>query len=107
MWQVVEGLRALLRAFPAVDLPQDFTLVRSRWGSDPLFRGSYSYIPTGCTTTSISALQEPLRSSDGLPRVLLAGEATHAQYFGTVHGAMFSGERAAQQVLDSFSGLNK
>ena len=31
-------------------------------------------------------------------RLLFAGEATHPCYFGTVHGAMESGWRAADEV---------
>jgi monoamine oxidase len=40
---------------------------------------------------------ELARSIDG--RLHLAGEATHGEYFGTVHGAYLSGLRAAQDSL--------
>lgn len=33
------------------------------------------------------------------PQLLFAGEATHHQYFSTVHGAMLSGHREAQRIL--------
>ena len=32
------------------------------------------------------------------PRLVLAGEHTVTRYFGTVHGAFVSGERAAEQI---------
>ena len=35
-----------------------------------------------------------------MPLVCLAGEHTHRHHFGTVHGAYFSGERAAAHTLE-------
>jgi spermine oxidase len=36
----------------------------------------------------------------GIPIVLFAGEATHRQYIGTVHGAFLSGCREAERLLE-------
>ena len=35
--------------------------------------------------------------------ILFAGEATHAHYFGTVHGAYLSGVREAKRILKQSS----
>ena len=32
--------------------------------------------------------------------ILFAGEATHADYFGTVHGAYLSGVRESKRILE-------
>lgn len=65
------------------------------WGGDPFVRGLYSY-PTSQTTESD---RESLAASlEG--KVFFAGEATDtAGHSGTVHGAMATGWRAAEEVL--------
>ena len=39
-------------------------------------------------------------SVDGSLRVLLAGEASDERHYGTVHGALFSGRREADRILE-------
>lgn len=34
-----------------------------------------------------------------------AGESTHTTHFGTTHGAWFSGERAADRLIEAFGGV--
>ena len=36
------------------------------------------------------------------PTLLFAGEATHVHHIGTVHGACFTGEREAQNLMRYF-----
>jgi len=68
----------------------------TRWGSDPWSQGSYSYIPAG----SSSRLRVDLaRSTDG--RRFMAGEATDSDFPATVNGAVRSGFRAAEEVLET------
>ncbi|WP_428375479.1 flavin monoamine oxidase family protein [Lichenicoccus sp.] len=65
------------------------------WGTDPLFRGAYSYCRPG-RAASREMLGRPL----GGGRLLFAGEACRTDGLaGTVGGALFDGERAAQAVL--------
>jgi monoamine oxidase len=66
----------------------------TRWASDPFAGGSYSFNALGSTP---DMRDELARSIAG--RLHLAGEATHREHFGTVHGAYLSGLRAAQDVL--------
>lgn len=67
------------------------------WGADPFVRGLYSY-PTIHTT---QAHREVLARSLG-GKVFFAGEATDtAGHSGTVHGAMATGWRAAEEVLQN------
>ncbi|CAN0299816.1 unnamed protein product, partial [Ectocarpus sp. 13 AM-2016] len=82
-------------------------LVRSDWYSNPLFRGSYSYLGTGSSPADMEELEEPAGEGNGgggslsRARVLFAGEAMHARFFSTAHGGFDTGRRAARQVLAS------
>ena len=64
------------------------------WHSDPYSRGAYSYVP-------VRALDARRRLAVPVDDTLyLAGEATDQDgHSATVHGAMASGVRAAQQVM--------
>jgi polyamine oxidase len=86
------GLEVLSRMFPEVPDPEE-TLFTD-WIGDPWARGSYSYIPIGATVEDMRALAEPVSE-----RLVLAGEVTVAESYGTVHAAFRSGLRAAGQVL--------
>jgi monoamine oxidase len=37
-------------------------------------------------------------------RVFFAGEATYGKYIGTVHGALLSGEREANRIMQGIVG---
>jgi monoamine oxidase len=64
------------------------------WQQDPLAQGSYSYLPAGALRVP-EALSKPIEST-----LFFAGEHTDTTgNWGTVHGAMESGQRAAHQVL--------
>ncbi|KAL6052377.1 Spermine oxidase [Balamuthia mandrillaris] len=110
---------------PRVPLPKK--LMRSRWYSDPHFRGSYSFIAVGSSVADIHRLGAPLHAASSskegtnerrwseeakeeehvkvqakVPRVLFAGEATHPNFFSTTHGAYLSGQREAERLLRHF-----
>lgn len=63
------------------------------WGADPLAGGAYSWVPVGASDAQRAlggAVDETL---------FFAGEATHADgASGTVHGAIATGERAADEA---------
>lgn len=98
-------------------------MCRSRWGSDPLFRGSYTYIPAGASPADVAALAAPLRASAsssssggegssggaagaaGPLRLLFAGEACQTTYIGTMHGAYLSGRAAAEALLEQWQDM--
>ncbi len=102
--QVAAGIVQVLRAFPSVPLPPNAKMppkvLRSRWGRDECFRGSYSYLSSAVEDgEAIDAIAEPLCTDDGVPIVMFAGEATFRQHPGTVHGAYMSGFREANRYL--------
>lgn len=85
------ALGVLDRLFGSV--PKPIGTMVTDWRNDPFARGAYSYIPVGATAAdmrSFALLDGP---------VLFAGEHTVPEYFGTVHAAFVSGERAADQLL--------
>lgn len=66
----------------------------SRWSSDPLSLGAYSYLGLQARGTEHQVFQK-----DHHPQLILAGEHTHPTDPGTMHGAYWSGIRAANQIL--------
>ncbi|HUS32268.1 MAG TPA: NAD(P)/FAD-dependent oxidoreductase [Kofleriaceae bacterium] len=63
------------------------------YAADPYARGAYSYTKVGGAGAA-EQLARPLGD-----RLFFAGEATDAEYEGSVAGALASGVRAAQQIL--------
>ena len=80
--------------FPNIPDPASFLI--SRWHSNPLTVGSYSYHTPASAVASVTSetLAEPVGG------LLFAGEATHLCYFSTVHGAIESGYREADRILE-------
>jgi monoamine oxidase len=64
------------------------------WQADLYARGAYSYVPAGARGAS-EKMTEPVEGT-----LFFAGEHTDTQgHWGTVHGALGSGMRAATQLL--------
>ncbi|KAF3328345.1 putative polyamine oxidase 5 [Carex littledalei] len=79
---------------------------RSRWATDPLFLGSYSYVSIGSSGDDLDLMAEPLpRGKDEVPRlqILFGGEATHRTHYSTTHGAYYSGIREADRLLQFYN----
>lgn len=71
----------------------------SNWSTDPYARGAYSFHAPGSSLDDRRRLQEPV--SD---RLYLAGEAVGVDNPATVHGAMASGRRAAEELMRRLRG---
>ncbi|TKY54488.1 polyamine oxidase 5 [Spatholobus suberectus] len=85
-------------------------VLKSQWGTDPLFLGSYSHVAVGSSGNDLDTMAEPLpKSSSSHPsaspplQILFAGEATHRTHYSTTHGAYFSGLREANRLLQHYS----
>ncbi|XP_057969242.1 probable polyamine oxidase 5 [Malania oleifera] len=85
-------------------------VLKSKWGTDPLFLGSYSYVAVGSSGDDLDSVAEPLprksncESATFSPplQILFAGEATHRTHYSTTHGAYFSGLREASRLLQHY-----
>ncbi|KAG2485737.1 hypothetical protein HYH03_015546 [Edaphochlamys debaryana] len=77
-------------------LPDPVQTIVTRWHSDPWTLGSYSYGKVGIAANTRTRAFVTLGSG----RVRFAGEAAHADFPATVHGAYLSGVDAADEVLD-------
>ena len=105
-----DNMAAILQHFPALALPTQFRIHRSSWGSDPLFRGSYSYGSASASGDECRTLCEPLVTAQGtvqMLKVLFAGEACHPKYFGCTHGAYLTGQSQAEKLLNSWSSCQQ
>jgi monoamine oxidase len=86
---------AIVNEMTRTTAPSPHTAHVTRWKSDPYALGSYVYLPVGATVDDIEALAAPVGE-----RLLFSGEATSTQYSGYVHGAILSGIREAERLLD-------
>ncbi|MCA9980511.1 MAG: FAD-dependent oxidoreductase, partial [Anaerolineales bacterium] len=93
--QIVASAMQTLRQIFGADIPDPEAYQLTRWASDPLAGGSYSFNALGSTPDMRDALAEPLADT-----LFWAGEATSRDYFGTVHGAYLSGVAAAEAVRE-------
>ncbi len=83
----------VLKAMFGNAIPQPASAQITRWAQDPFAYGSYSFNAVGSTNQD----RQTLASKNG--RLYWAGEATHSDYSGTVHGAYLSGIRVAKAVV--------
>nr|GMD01795.1 probable polyamine oxidase 5 [Ipomoea batatas] len=79
-------------------------VLKTKWGTDPLFLGSYSYVAVGSSGDDLDTMAEPLpaKGNNNPLQILFAGEATHRTHYSTTHGAYFSGIREANRLLQHY-----
>ncbi|SHJ16364.1 Monoamine oxidase [Nocardiopsis flavescens] len=93
--EVVEHAMASLRTmFRKAPDPLDHHL--TAWTDDPFARGAFSYSAVGSGDGDRVALRASVDD-----RLFFAGEATEIEHMATVHGALLSGLRAADMVLEA------
>ncbi|MBI5515996.1 MAG: FAD-dependent oxidoreductase [Deltaproteobacteria bacterium] len=91
--QLVDRAMVVLRRLFGASAPAPTGHLVTRWAADPFALGSYSHLAPGASMDDVEALARPLDRA-----LFFAGEATD-EYTATVHGAVRSGRRAAQEVL--------
>jgi monoamine oxidase len=93
---VVASAMASLRRLYGPGIPEPIGVQISRWHADPFSGGAYSFNALGSTPADRQELAKPMAQ-----RLFFAGEASHPNLFGTVHGAYLSGLRAAAELQAS------
>lgn len=88
------GLQRLTDLFGPLPMVSDFA--RTNWVDDPLTLGSYSFNTAKASNDARALLSKPVRQG-----LVLAGEAMNATDYGTAHGALLAGERAAGQIIET------
>lgn len=95
--------RALTNWF-GCDVPGPDAVHVTRWAGDQFSRGSYSHMVVGVSErTHREAFASPIVGGGGR-QVRFAGEHTSEDHFATVHGALLSGWREAEEILKDESG---
>ncbi|PCJ58875.1 MAG: hypothetical protein COA79_12465 [Planctomycetota bacterium] len=79
------------------NLPKLEKIIRTNWGDDPWTYGSYSFVATGNSETDYDIMAESY-----LDKIFFAGEATSLSYRATVNGAMDSGVREADKIINIY-----
>ena len=109
----------VLRLFlPHLNVDYPSKVIRSKWSTNPYICGSYSHrsLSFQKLKCDIEALSQPIVKTNNsnnpnnkpidCPLVLFAGEATDRKYFSTTHGAMRSGHREAQRLIQFYQTIN-
>jgi monoamine oxidase len=91
--QIVADAMAALREMYGPNIPEPIGWQIPRWSTDPCTGGSYSFNKLGSTPSMRADLAAHINK-----RVFFAGEATHKDFFATVHGAYLSGLAAAAAI---------
>ncbi|XP_078089540.1 peroxisomal N(1)-acetyl-spermine/spermidine oxidase-like [Mustelus asterias] len=107
--ELASNITRILRQFTGKPVPRPKNVFVTKWFSDTYTRGSYSHISINSTGDMIDKLAEPLPQAGGdghlskMLQVLFAGEATHRNYHSTTHGALLSGWREAERLINHYS----
>lgn len=82
--------------------------VSTIWHSNPNFRGTYSSYTLESDAVRVSGekiaeeLAKPIVDTNGRPVIQFAGEATNADHNGSVHGAIETGWREADRLIQLY-----
>ncbi|XP_011305478.1 spermine oxidase [Fopius arisanus] len=85
------------------NLTEPTEMKRTHWNSNENFLGTYSWMSLDAQRNNATALDlaEPIMRSNDKPAVMFAGEAT-SDFYSTVHGAISSGWREAERIIQVF-----
>ncbi|XP_044263973.1 spermine oxidase-like [Tribolium madens] len=104
---LINGLEFVLNKFLGhkYNITGPDSIIRTYWHTNPHFRGSYSYQTVESRKDKITAqmeLAKPILNLEGRPILQFAGEASHPYFYSTVHGAIETGFREADRIINSY-----
>ncbi|OQV23082.1 putative Protein anon-37Cs [Hypsibius exemplaris] len=96
-----------------VQVPRPIELIREKWSNNPYFQGTYTFFSVNSSRANRSPSDlalpewefETAQKGKKAYSLLFAGEATHSEYFGTIHGALLSGQREADRLKGFYSNF--
>uniref|UniRef100_A0A336KIV9 CSON010572 protein n=1 Tax=Culicoides sonorensis TaxID=179676 RepID=A0A336KIV9_CULSO len=100
-----KGFKYLLQHFLKVEVKPSKILV-TKWNTDLNFRESHTYNSVSAEMFGVSRqeLPSPILNSKGSPVIILSGDFTSPDNYGTLIGAIETGKRDALQVVEYLSG---
>jgi hypothetical protein len=93
--EIINEVLSVLRKAYGTSIPSPCNSLITRWSKDKWSGGSYSSLVLGSSHDDLKQLGK----SEG--KIHFAGEHTALEYLGSVHGAYFSGIRAATEILQA------
>ncbi len=99
--EVKELVMSDLKGMFGNNIPAPTAIYRTAWHTNPLSLGSYPHLKPANSMTVCDTIAEDLHK-----KVFFAGDYVVKEYLATAHGAYISGKRAAQQILETVSGLS-
>lgn len=93
--KLIQKYSEMYTSFPSNSVIKESILVCD-WSKDELFCGSYMYHRTGANGNDVLDLAAAVKFGDA--NLLFAGEATSVNYFSSLHGALISGRREAENI---------
>ncbi|XP_056647714.1 spermine oxidase-like [Diorhabda sublineata] len=101
---VTNGIKFTLKKFLGhlYKIMEPQTMIRSNWYHNPHFRGTYSFSSINSTGEDVKNLMAPIKNAEGCPIILFAGEATSPLHHSSAHGAVESGFREAERLINIY-----
>ncbi|TAG94524.1 MAG: FAD-dependent oxidoreductase [Bacteroidetes bacterium] len=93
--QIQNDIMIILKKIYGNKIPNPQKIKVSRWNNDVFSYGAYSFAGVNCDNDDFDNLGKSVAQ-----KLFFAGEHTHTQYRGTVHGAYLSGVRVAKQMME-------
>lgn len=94
--KTVESIMAVLKKMYGEAIPSPSSHLITRWGKNPSFYGSYSFMGLNSPENIYDVMAEPIEDT-----LYFAGEAASKFESSTVYGAYLSGIDAAKQIIAS------
>ncbi|WP_075883423.1 flavin monoamine oxidase family protein [Candidatus Protochlamydia sp. W-9] len=93
--EIVDSYMKVLRKIYGTNIPSPSAHLITRWGQNPLFYGSYSFLPTSKSGDNPYKWMKVSVNN----KVFFAGEASSQHEPSTVYGAFMRGQEVAKAIL--------